>query len=157
MIPLTHDRPVTVRLAMPEDLPEVHRMSIALAGLQGAAAAMTRPLLDDIAAGRAARLLVALRPDSPQRHPVGYLLLLVGQNMIAGAGWGFVEQLYVQDPDRGRGIGKALVTAAREVAARAGCDGLTVQSRAETDSRALAFRAARPLDAPLPEPCLGVG
>lgn len=133
---------VTVRLATPDDLPETHRMLIALAARTGASVRITPPVLARIALeGRAARLLVAHRIDSPQRHPVGFALLLVGRNMVAGAKWGFVEQLYVQEPDRKRGIGQALLTAAREMAAKAGCQGVTVSSRPETDGSALAWRA----------------
>lgn len=130
---------VTTRLARAEDLPEVHRMLIALSG---SAARITPPVLARIALeGRAARLLVAHRVDSPQRHPVGFALMLVGRNMVAGADWGVVEQLYVQVPDRGRGIGRALLAAAREEAAKAGCAGVTVSSRPETDGSALSWRA----------------
>lgn len=135
-------RPVTTRLATPDDLPEVHRMLIALAAQCGVPARITPPVLARIALeGRAARLLVAHRTDSPQRHPVGYALLLVGRNMVAGAEWAVVEQLYVQEPDRKRGIGRALLAAARQVAAETGCEGVTVSSRPETDASALAWRA----------------
>jgi GNAT superfamily N-acetyltransferase len=139
----TQDTPhVTTRIAMPEDLPEVHRMLIALAAQTGGAARITPSILARIALeGRAARLLVAHRTDSPQRHPVGFALLLVGRNMVAGADWGMVEQLYVQEPDRGRGIGRALLVAAREAATQSGCQGVTVSSRPETDGSALAWRA----------------
>lgn len=134
--------PVNVRLVTSEDLPEVHRMVIALAAQSGATSRITPPVLARIALeGPAARLLVALRPDSPQRHPVGFALLLIGRNMVAGADWGFVEQVYVQHPDRGRGIGRALLASARETAARAGCAGVTVSSRPETDGSALSWRA----------------
>ena len=137
------ETPVTLRLARPEDLPEVHRMLIALAAQAGAVATITPDMLDQIALqGRAARLVVALRPDSPQRHPVGYALVLVTRNMIAGAKWGFVEQLYVQVPDRKRGIARALVAAARAEATRAGCKGVTVATRPENDGAALVFRAS---------------
>jgi GNAT superfamily N-acetyltransferase len=117
-------------------------MLIALAAQTGAPARITPPVLARIALeGRAARLLVAHLTDSPQRHPVGFALLMVGRNMVAGAEWGVVEQLYVQAPDRKRGIGRALLAAAREVAAKAGCQGVTVSSRPETDGSALAWRA----------------
>lgn len=136
---------VTVRPATPEDLPEVHRMLIALAARTAAPATITPRVLSRIALeGRAARLLVALRPDSPQRHPVGYALLIVGRNMVAGSDWGFVEQLYVQEPDRGRGIGRALLAAARDAAAKAGCDGVTVSTRPVADGSALTWRALGP-------------
>jgi GNAT superfamily N-acetyltransferase len=134
---------VTVRLAKPDDLPEVHRMLIALAMQAGETVTITPRLLDRIALeGRAARLLVALRPDSPQRHPVGYALMLVRRNMVAGANWGFVEQLYVQAPDRGRGIARTLMAAARAEAAQAGCEGITVATRPDCDGASLVFRAS---------------
>ena len=144
--------PVTVRAATPDDLPEVHRMLIALAAQHGVAATVTPRVLARIALeGRAARLLVALRPDSPQRHPVGFALLLVGRNMVAAADWGVVEQLYVQEPDRGRGIARALLAAVRALAAQDGCQGVTVSSRPETAGSALAWRALG-LDLVEPEP-----
>lgn len=146
--------PLTIRPARADDLPEVHRMLIALAARTGQRAAITPPVLARIALqGRAARLLVAQRDDSPQRHPVGFVLLMFGRNMVAGADWGVVEQLYVQEPDRGRGIGRALLAAARDLAAQAGCAGVTVSSRPETDGSALAWRALG-LDLADPEPCL---
>lgn len=136
---------VTIRLAQPEDLPETHRMLIALAAQAGLPMTITPRVLARIALeGPAARLLVAHRADSPQRHPVGFALMLVGRNMVAGTDWGFVEQLYVQEPDRKRGIGRALLAAAREMASKAGCEGMTVSSRPETDGSALVWRALAP-------------
>lgn len=133
---------VTVRLAQAEDLPETHRMLIALAAQTGQPATITPRILARIALeGPAARLLVAHRTDSPQRHPVGFALMLVGRNMVAGTDWGVVEQLYVQEPDRKRGIGRALLAAARDIAERAGCAGVTVSSRPETYGPALSWRA----------------
>jgi ribosomal protein S18 acetylase RimI-like enzyme len=140
--------PLTLRPATAQDLPEVHRMLIALAAEHGEAATITPALIERIALqGRAARLLVAHRPDSPQRHPVGYALMLVGRNMVAGAAWGFVEQVYVQVPDRGRGIGRALTDAARAEAMAAGCEGVTVATRPDVDGAALVFRASGLRDA----------
>lgn len=139
----TPEIPLTLRPATVQDLPEVHRMLIALAAEHGERATITPSLIERIALqGRAARLLVAHRSDSPQRHPVGYVLMLVGRNMVAGANWGFVEQLYVQVPDRKRGIGRALIAAARAEAMAAGCAGLTVATRPDVDGAALVFRAS---------------
>lgn len=133
---------VTIRRATAEDLPETHRMMIALGAQHGLPATLTPRVLARIALdGPAARLLVAHRTDSPQRHPVGHALLILGRNMVAGATWGFVEQLYVQAPDRGQGIGRALLAAARAEALAAGCAGVTVSSRPETDGSALGYRA----------------
>ena len=150
--PLPKTPPVTVRLATADDLPEVHRMLIALGAQAGERVTITPRVLARIALdGPAARLLVAHRHDSPQRHPVGYALMLVGRNMVTGTGWGFVEQLYVQEPDRKRGIGRALLAAARDAAGRAGCEGVTVSSRPVQDGSALGYRALG-LDMDRPEP-----
>lgn len=151
----TPTTPLTIRPATPEDLPEVHRMLVALAAQHGEQTAITPRMLERIALqGRAARLLVALRPDSPQRHPVGFAMMLVTRNMVAGADWGFVEQLYVQTPDRGRGIGRALIAAARGEAAASGCEGVTVSTRPETDGSALVYRALGLGQFPPAAPCL---
>jgi GNAT superfamily N-acetyltransferase len=144
----TLDTPLILRPAVAEDLPEVHRMMTALALEHGEVATITPRLIERIALqGRAARLMVALRPDSPQRHPVGFALMLVGRNMVAGASWGFVEQVYVQQPDRKRGIARALIEAARAEAMAAGCEGVTVATRPDVDGAALVFRASGLWDA----------
>lgn len=145
------DRAALIRPAMAEDLPEVHRMLIALAARHGLSATITPAVLARIARGRAARILVAFREDSPQRHPVGFALVLLERNMIAGADWGFVEQLYVQAPDRGRGIGRRLLAAAKAEAAAAGCAGVTLRTRPDIDGATLAFRALGALER---QPCL---
>jgi GNAT superfamily N-acetyltransferase len=72
---------------------------------------------------------------------VGYALVIIGRNMVAGAKWGVVEQVYVQVPDRACGIGRALLAAARTAAEEAGCAGVTISSRPETDRAVLAWRA----------------
>jgi GNAT superfamily N-acetyltransferase len=141
----TLDRPALIRHAVAEDLPEVHRMLIALAARHGLPVTITPAVLGRIARGQAARILVAFRQDSPQRHPAGYALVLLERNMIAGADWGFVEQLYVQTPDRGRGIGRALLAAAKAEAVAAGCAGQTVSTRPVMDGATLAFRAVGPV------------
>jgi GNAT superfamily N-acetyltransferase len=149
---LSNNPPVAVRRAVADDLPEVHRMLIALGAQSGERVTITPRVLARIALdGPATRLLVAHRRDSPQRHPVGYALMLVGRNMVTGTGWGFVEQVYVQQPDRGRGIGRALLAAARDEAGRAGCSGVTVSSRPVQDGSALGYRAlGLEMDAPEP-------
>ncbi|WP_135449804.1 GNAT family N-acetyltransferase [Tabrizicola caldifontis] len=144
----TMDLPVTIRPARATDLPEVHRMICGLAAQRGQSVTITPRLLAQIAQGPAARILVAVRQDSPQTYPVGHVLLLIERNMIAGADWGMVEQLHVQEPDRRRGIGRALVAAARAEAALCGAAGVTIMTHPCCDGAVLAFRAARPLDVP---------
>jgi GNAT superfamily N-acetyltransferase len=153
----TTDRPVTIRLARPEDLPEVHRMLIALAAHHGEQATITPQVLGRIALeGPAARLLVALLQDSPQRHPVGYALVLFYPDMVTGGRRGLIEQLFVQEPDRKRGIGRALIAAARAEANGAGCGRLIIGAHPENDGAALAYRAMGLAEPPPPGPRFAV-
>lgn len=97
---------ITIHTAEAEHLPEVHRMLIALARHRGAEPTTTPAALAQIAFDDPqARILVARLADSPARHPVGYVLVRQDR---AGAS---VEQIYVQPPFRGLGVGRALAAA----------------------------------------------
>ncbi len=97
---------IAIQTAEAEHLPEVHRMLIALAHHRGAEPTTTPAVLAQIAFDDPrARLLVARLTDSPARHPVGYALIRQGQ------GGAVLEQLYVQPPFRGLGVGRALAAA----------------------------------------------
>lgn len=111
----TTTNPVTVGPALAQDLPEVHRMLIALAAHHGRAATVTPAMLRRLAMDQgAARLLVARLDDSPARHPVGYAMLRQGG--AEGRAGCEIAQVFVQAPFRGRGIGAALIAAARQIA-----------------------------------------
>ncbi len=133
---------VTIRLAAPEHLPEVHRMLIALAAHHGDEASITPDVLRRIALqGPHARLIVATLDGSPMRHPVGYALMLLRPNMITGQQIYTVDHLYVQEPVRRMGIGRALIEGAKRLAVEEGRAGLVIGTHPENDAAALALRA----------------
>jgi GNAT superfamily N-acetyltransferase len=123
-------------------LPEVHRMLVALAAHHGDQATITptelaRLCLQD----EGARLLVACLDGSPARHPLGYALLLLRRNMITGRAGYEINQLFVQAPFRRLGLGRALITAARSLAAEEGRTGLTIGTHPANEAAAAAYRA----------------
>lgn len=135
-------KPVTIRLAAPEHLPEVHRMLIALAAHHGDEATITPEVLRRIALqGPGARLIVATLDDSPLRHPVGYALLLLRPNMVTGRQSYDINQLFVQAPLRQQGIGRTLIEGAKKLALEEGRAGLTIGTHPENDAAVLAYRA----------------
>lgn len=135
-------KPVTIRLAAPEHLPEVHRMLIALAAHHGDQASITPQVLRRIALqGPGARLIVATLDDSPLRHPVGYALMLLRPNMVTGEQTYVIDHLFVQEPLRRHGIGRALIDGARKLAQEEGRSGLIIGTHPENDGAALAYRA----------------
>lgn len=134
--------PVTIRLAAPEHLPEVHRMLIALAAHHGDQATITPDALRRIALqGPGARLIVATLDDSPVRHPVGYALLLLRPNMVTGGQSYVIDHLFVQEPLRHQGIGRALIDGAKVLARDEGRTGLVIGTHPENDAAAIAYRA----------------
>lgn len=134
--------PVTVRPAEAHDLPEIHRMLVALAAHHGDQATITPADLRRLCLqGEGARLLVAGLDDSPARHPVGYALLLLRRNMITGTASDEINQLFVQEPFRRQGVGRALIAAARALAAAEGMAGLTIGTHPANGAAAAAYRA----------------
>lgn len=132
----------TIRLAAPEHLPEIHRMLIALAACHGDQATITPDALRRIALqGPGARLIVATLDDSPLRHPVGYALMLLRPNLITGTQGYVIDQLFVQQPLRHQGLGRALISGARKLAIEEGRSGLTIGAHPENDGAILAYRA----------------
>lgn len=149
--------PVTIRLAAPEHLPEVHRMLIALAAHHGDQATITPDQLRRIALqGPGARLIVATLDDSPLPHPVGYALLLLRPNLITGTQSYVIEHLFVQEPLRQKGIGRALIEGARQLARDEGREGLVIGTHPENDAAALAYRAMGLAELPKPGPRFAV-
>ena len=150
-------KPVTIRLAAPEHLPEVHRMLIALAAHHGEQATITPAALRRIAMqGPGARLIVAMLDESPQHHPVGYALLLLRHNMVLGSQSYDINHLFVQEPLRGQGIGRALIDGARKLALDEGRSGLTIGTHPENEAAALAYRAMGLAELSLPGPRFAV-
>lgn len=133
--------------AGPEDLPEVHRMLVALAAETGTQARITPAGLAALASG-AAQVLVARLTASPARHPVGYALVLRRPEAVKGGQEHEIAQLYVQPPFRGQGIGRALIGRAGDLARAEASLGLTLRlpgvSGAAELGAALGLRAVAP-------------
>lgn len=127
---------VTVHPAGADDLPEVHRMLVALAAHHGDIATITPAQLAHLLQGAEARALVACLPGSPARHPVGYALITRRLEVISGHLLQDITHLYVQPPFRRRGVARALIAAAQaEQAAR-----LTIGTHPGNDTAAAAYR-----------------
>lgn len=152
-----HMSVVNVRTAEPVHLPEVHRMLIALAAHHGDAATITPADLSRLVfQSPATRLLVACLSDSPAPHPVGYALLVARQNLVTGQVGYVMDHLFVQQPFRRAGVGRALIAAARELTLEEGRSGLTISTHpANTDAQA-AYRAMGLAELPVTGPRFAV-
>lgn len=127
-----------IRLAMREDLSELHAMIGALAAQHGDVATISPEALDRIALrGAGVRVLVA----GPAGAAVGYALLLLRQNMVTGVPSYEVNHLFVRPAHRRRGIGRALVEAARELTVSEGRSHLSITASAANEAAATAYRA----------------
>lgn len=134
--------PPHIHLAEPHDLPEVHRMLIALAAHHGDTATIPPAELARLALHHPdMRLLVASLPDSPAPHPVGYALLRGWQNMVTGQMAYVLDHLFVQPPFRRQGVARALVEAARACALQEGRSGLTIPTHPANAMAQTAYRA----------------
>jgi GNAT superfamily N-acetyltransferase len=148
---------VTIQLAAPEHLPEVHRMLIALAAHHGDQATITPQTLRRFACqGPGARLLVATLDDSPQDHPVGYALLLLRPNMVTGTQSYVIDHLFVQEPLRRQGIGRALIKGAEQLARDEGRAGLVIGAHPANSGAADAYRAMGLAELPIGGPRFAV-
>lgn len=100
---------LTVQLAGPEDVPEIHAMLRALAGHRGERATISADDLRRLALqAPGARLLVARRNG----RAAGYALLILRTDFITGRAVYEVDQIFVEPGQRRRGIGGALAEAA---------------------------------------------
>ena len=136
------DTPIRTRTAAEADLPEVHRMLIALAAHHGEVATITPAAFRAMTLGNpAACLIVAQLSGSPAPHPVGYALILERPNPATGRAGHDIAHLFVQAPFRGQGIGRALVAAARARVQAFGSARLTIGTGAGNATAHAAYRA----------------
>lgn len=148
---------IAVRAALAEHLPEVHRMLVALAAHHGDTATIAPNRLAQLCLeGDEVGALVALLPDSPARHPVGYALVTRHTDLISGGIRQDITHLYVQPPFRGMGIGRALIAAATEQAVTDSVLGLTIGTYPENAAAAAAYRHLGLTDLPAPGPRFAV-
>lgn len=148
---------VAVRPARPADLPEVHRMLIALAAHHGDAATITPPRLAELSFETGeALVLVACLPGSPAPDPVGYALVTRRHEMTTGRMTQEVTHLYVQPPFRGRGLARALLDAARDLAQAGAATRLTIAADRRNRAAAEAYRHMGLTELPEPGPRFAV-
>ena len=132
---------IAVRPALAEHVPEIHRMLVALAAHHGDTATIAPARLAQLLLeGREVGILVALLPDSPARHPVGYALVTRRTEVISGGIRQDITHLYVQPPFRGMGLGRALIAAAQEQATAEGALDLTIGTHPENKGAAATYR-----------------
>ncbi len=143
---------VTVHPAESSDLPEVHRMLVALAAHHGDTATLTPGQLARLLQGPEASALVACLPGSPARHPVGYALITRRHEMISGHLLLDITHLYVQPPFRGMGIARTLIAAAQEQAVTERALDLTIGTHPENKASAATYRHMGLTERPVPGP-----
>ncbi len=148
---------VTIQLAAPEHLPEVHRMLTALAAHHGDQATITPHALRRLACqGPGARLLVAILDDSLRDHSAGYALLLLRPNMVTGAQSYVIDHLFVQEALRRQGIGRALIKGAQHLAREEGRAGLVIGAHPDNVEAMRAYRAMGLAELPMGGPRFAV-
>lgn len=125
---LTLPRPpvVTIRGARPADLPELNDMIALLAAHHGDAAAMTPEKLErDLFAQMPWITALVAEADD---ELIGYAILVPLYRAQEGRRGMDLHHLFVRDGHRGHGTGQHLVSRARDVAKRCGCDYLSVSA-----------------------------
>lgn len=101
-----------IRLATPDDLPELHPMSQHLAAHLGDAPRDAATLHRDAFILPGTRALIA----RAEGQAAGYLLMRLTRDPITWASGYEIAELFVHQPHRHRGIGRRLIGAARLLA-----------------------------------------
>ena len=128
---------LTIRDAVPDDLPQVHRMIGELARHHGEAATIT---LDDlrqrVTTACCAQVLVAAEPEGL----VGYALVLTKPNLVSGGISHEVNHLFVTEWRRRAGIGRALIAAVRARSLAEGAEALLIGTHRDNLGAQAAYR-----------------
>lgn len=124
--PATRAPMVTIRTAKLRDLPELGAMITELAAHHGDAAAITTETLERDLFGRLP-WITALVAEAGDRL-IGYAILVPLYRAQQGARGMELHHLYVRPGHRGTGIGRHLVSKAREQARMAGATYLSVSA-----------------------------
>ena len=129
----------TITPARPADLPDLLRLVRALSAFHGDTATVT---LEELQAfffdpGAVAHALVARKGDDMR----GYAGLVPHVRLHSAARTLDVQHLYVVEPFRGQGVGRALIAAARDVAHDMGCFRLTIGTDPDNLAAQAAYRA----------------
>ncbi|MFT3829580.1 MAG: GNAT family N-acetyltransferase [Opitutaceae bacterium] len=119
--------PLLIRCAGPRDLPEIALLVVAFRNSLG----NERPTRGEIER-RLERLLrdpaVTIGVAAQGRALLGYALQRRCFSLWAGGGAAVLEDLFVLEPARGRGIGRQLAEHAIREARAAGCEGLSLDT-----------------------------
>ncbi len=129
----------TITPARPADLPEILRMVRALSAFHGDTAKVTLEQLQSFFfdTGAPASALLAWDGDTV----IGYAGLLPHLRLHSGGKTLDVQHLYIVETHRGRGVGRALIAAARELADKTGCFRLTIGTDPDNTAAQAAYRA----------------
>lgn len=128
---------LNIRPAVPDDLPHVLAMMAELARHHGEAATISlAELHNQIVKERKARVLVAAEEEGL----VGYALLIDRPNLVTGGVGHFINHLFVVEWRRRAGIGRALITAARQAAQGGRAEHLTIGTHPENLGAQRAYR-----------------
>lgn len=136
---------VTLTLAKPSDLDRLERLVEAYHAFEDIPTtkeerlAALAPLLDGIPHGVAYLL-------GPPKSPVGYVVVSFGWSVELGGIDGFIDELFIRDAVRGRGMGTEALTSLLPALARHGVKALHLEV-ATTNSRARGFYARLGFDA----------
>lgn len=125
---ITLPRPplVSIRHARPDDLPQLSEMIADLAKHHGDTSEMTAETLKRDLFGPMP-WISALVAEGGEAL-IGYAILVPLYRAIEGKRGMDLHHLYVRDGQRSNGIGQHLVSRARDVARKAGCDYLSVSA-----------------------------
>ena len=142
-----------IRPATPEDLAVLAGFIRALAAHHGETATIgeARLALLLFGARRSGAALVALQAGMP----VGFAGTVPFVRLNSGERGTEVQHLYVRPEHRGRGVGRALVEAAAELAAADGHAWLTIGTKADNRAAQRAYRAMGLDDLPAAGPRFG--
>jgi GNAT superfamily N-acetyltransferase len=128
---------LTIRDAVPDDLPQVHQMIGELARHHGDVATISlQDLHHQITTARRAQVLVAAEAEGL----VGYALVLTKPNLVTGGVSHEVNHLFVTEWRRRAGIGRALIAAAKARSLAEGAEALLIGTHRENLGAQTAYR-----------------
>lgn len=133
-----------ITLARTADLPDILSMIRALCAFHGDEAKVDLATLQDIFFGSAPRATALIARNAEQ--PLGYAGLIPTTVLHEGATRLDIHHLYVSETQRGKGIGTALIAAARDHAMKIGATRLTIGTDPDNASAIAAYRAMPALE-----------
>ena len=128
-----------IRIANPADLPVLITMIRALSGVHGDTAKITDEGLHEILFGSGARAFALIAEQDGM--PVGYAGIIRIPTLHSGVDRFDIQHLFVSDGQRGKGVGKALIAQARDIAKAAGAKGLTIGPAPQNTAAQATYRA----------------